>query len=370
MYDLADFAMQMSPEERAMMTANLLRRRQSSDALQQANAQANRFNNMAAITQMANNKPAADAAATAQRNAQAQFKPVQMGNQGFALPSSGEFVSSPLYEDEQNAARTARRDALTSQIQSRADMARMLEQGRNDRANDQNTLRALIALLGSQDRNRAIDVRESTGGPAGPKPKGLAGSDVRELTKRESVASSFGELVNSFKPQYAGTTFLATAENALGRYQPFGMGQRYADQANWWQNYNNAKNDIRHALFGSALTVAEQAAFDRANITEGMSPDEINRRLRQQHRATVQAYNKLKATYARGGYDMSQFNDLAAPEDVAQPGGQPGTAGRGPNPIQPGVTLPRAIPPRQPQQAPAPAGLNLPPGFKLIGPAP
>ena len=40
-YDLADFAMQMPPAEKQAMMAQLLRRRQQSESLAQAQAQAN-----------------------------------------------------------------------------------------------------------------------------------------------------------------------------------------------------------------------------------------------------------------------------------------------------------------------------------------
>ena len=333
MYDLADFAMQMPPEERAMLTAQILRRRQQSEAMQQANAQANRFNNLAAITQMANNPGAANAAASAQKSAQAQYKPQSLGMQGFALPASGEFVSSPMYEEEQGARREEKRTILRETLGSREALAREAEEGRNERAAAQVAAQREAAnqrfMLGqtmAEIRRAQAEAAKATAGEKAAKTaqgRTLAGSDVRDLSKKEGTASGFLTLAQSFKPEYAGTTFLATAENALGRYQPLGVGKGYADQSNWWQNYNNSKNEIRNALFGSALTATEQAAFDRANITEGMQADEIRRRLGQQSQAAARAYNKLKANFGRAGYNIGEFNDLSEPQQVPAPGGQP-----------------------------------------------
>jgi hypothetical protein len=346
-YSLADYAAQMDPMERQAMVASLLRRRQQSGALEQANQQASQFSNLAAIAQMANNKSAASAAQAADKSAQARYSPIQLGTQGFQIPGTGEFIPSPIYEDEQRARRDATAENARSRIQASQDalQARLADQQRRDEEN--RTLRKTLFEMGEQGRNsrhqdllgirqQLADLKANTA----DKGKVLPGSEVRGLSQKEGVAGGFADLVTSFKDEYGGSPMLAKTQNVLGKYQPLGMGSRYEDQANWWQNYNEQKNAIRHSLFGSALTLAEQQAFDAANIVEGMEAKQIRERLRQQAAMAARAYNKLRANFGNAGYDVSSFQDV----------------------IEPTATLPGHMPPGQ--QVP---GLNLPPGHRVIG---
>jgi len=328
--------------------ANLLRRRQQSASLEQANQQASQFSNLAAIAQMANNKSVAGASQMADKSAQARYSPVQLGTQGFQIPGTGEFVPSPIYEDEQRARREATSENARSRIQASQDAmrARLEDQQRRDEEN--RTLRKTLFEMGERGRNdrhqdllgirqQLADLKTSTA----DKGKVLPGSEVRGLSEKEGVAEGFANLVTSFKDKYGGSPILAKTQNVLGKYRPMGIGRRYEDQANWWQNYNEQKNAIRHSLFGSALTTAEQQAFDAANIVEGMEAKQIRERLRQQAAMATRAYNKLRANFGNAGYDVSSFQDL----------------------VEPQATLPGHMP-QQPQQIP---GLNLPPGHRVIG---
>ena len=104
MEDFATFAMGLDPARRAQIMAQAVRGR----PLQEANQRAHSLDNPAVAAMMANNPALAQAAQLAAKNQQAQYKPSQMGSQGFAIPATGEFVSSPMYEQEQNAARQSR----------------------------------------------------------------------------------------------------------------------------------------------------------------------------------------------------------------------------------------------------------------------
>jgi hypothetical protein len=334
-FDLSEFAQDPLGQQRA--AAEALRRPKKANKLQEANQQANRFNTLAAITAMANNEGAANATALAAKSAQAQHKPISLGAQGFALPATGDFVASPIYEEERAATRQAVKDTAAAKTEAtREAMERRLEiqQQENERNRQLRLTIATLAQQGANDRSQArIDAKAATA-PAG---KVLPASNVEKLTKKEGTAGAMADLASTFKDDYAGTPVLAGTQNTLGR---FGI-TKYADQSNWWQNYQEQTNNIRHELFGSALTAPEKKAFDDATIVPGMAPAEIKRRLSQQHRASVSAYNKLKKNLGSAGYDMTRFEDL--------PGGE-------------------APLPGQPAQAPA--GLQLPPGFKVIGPAP
>jgi hypothetical protein len=157
-YSLSSAATDLDPLQRQQMEAQLLRRRQQEQMMQSANAQAHQFDPMAAIAQMANNPGAAAAAKMAATQAQNQYKPLPMGSQGFAIPGTGDFISSPMYEDERNATRLQQtqlaRDARDSREQTaregrmlRETLATTAEEGKNTRAEDSNLLRRTLGEL-------------------------------------------------------------------------------------------------------------------------------------------------------------------------------------------------------------------------------
>lgn len=129
--------------------------------------------------------------------------------------------------------------------------------------------------------------------------------ETTKLSDQGNTVDVLGGLASTFKDNYAGVTPSATAgevENwAARRFSSLGM----QDQGNWWQQYNEQANKIRHDLFGSALTAGEQAAFERANIDPGMDPADIKKRLAEQQSAAASAYNKIIESAGQGGWDVS-----------------------------------------------------------------
>ena len=321
MYDLADFAMQMGPQQRQAAMANMLRGREQASALQQANQQAHSADIPAAAALMANNPALAQAAQMFSKTRQAQHKPVQMGQQGFALPSQGEFVESPMYREERDATRQARMDQIAAQQaaalqRTREAQAATLERQRERQEANAALQKTLLAMRAAGREPKSA-----------PKGRTLATGALKDLSTKFTTASKIQDLASGFRDDFGDKSMdiIAATQNLLGKKQPFGVGEDYADQSNWWLNYNDAKNMIRHELFGSALTAPEKAAFDAANITEGMASKEIRRRLGQQKAAAQKAYNKLKDLYGKGGYDTSNLDEFQ--EDLAAtPGGAVPTA--------------------------------------------
>lgn len=146
------------------MQESIAQKQRVTDLLRTAGQRANRHNNLAAVAQMAGNPGIAKAALLAQKNAQQEASPIQMGQQGFMLPDQGEFVESPMYVEEKRAGRQAQADNIRAQLEARAEQARMLEQGRNERAGEGNELRRLLATqaeAGRQDRlSQTLALRE------------------------------------------------------------------------------------------------------------------------------------------------------------------------------------------------------------------
>lgn len=137
MYDLASYAAEMDPYQKQLLQAEMLRSKKralDSDALAAAEAKTRQYDPLAAISLMANNPAAAAAAASAQKSSKA-FAPDKLGQSGYMLPETGQFIESPLYADEKDAAREAvaegRRERLDAQAREGA-LRRSLEQQRID----------------------------------------------------------------------------------------------------------------------------------------------------------------------------------------------------------------------------------------------
>jgi hypothetical protein len=275
-----------------------------------ANQRANLHNTLAAVAAMSNNPAAAAAAKLAAADQQRQYSPTRLGNQGFMLPDTGAFVPSKIYKDEQTAAREERRNALAASLAAKAD----IDANRSADKEQQRALLLTIAGMRSADSRYKVDNAPAKGGAA----KTLPAQTVTKLSDADGAANALGDLTNGFQDQYGGGKLgaVVSIQNALGR----NMGDsKYADQANWWQNYNDQKNLARNKLFGSALTAPEKAAYDAANITEGMDAATIRTRLGQQHAAAVKARNKLVQNFGTAGYDTSGFEDLPVP-NYTKPG--------------------------------------------------
>lgn len=301
--------------------------------MQQASNKANQFNILAAVGAMSNNKQVAAATAMADQQQQKRYAAKQMGTQGFALPESGQFLPSPIYLNERESERAQRTSALEMSIAARKEQEAARTEATNQRAADSNALRMTLAQMGIQSREQlAAMARESRASSAAAraaeKPEKvdngriLPGGEIRKLSKSEDLVAGFGDLLSGFKDEFGGSYGTVGAKNFIGRNMP---GSDYAPQSNWWQNYNDQKNSVRNALFGSALTVGEGKAFDAANITEGMAPKEIKTRLAQQQAITTRAYNKMVENFGKSGYDVRGFSPATSA------GTLPGGEGQRPN---------------------------------------
>jgi len=156
-FDLASYAAQMPPEQAQMIQATALRNVQNSDAFQQANQMAYRYSPLAAIAAMANNPGVAAAAKQADTDAQSQYKPLSLGQTGFALPGSGQFVESPMYMQEKQMARDQTMAMLQqtlamrqAEIDQRAEANRNSVEQRAEAAQQHYALGGIMAQIAQQ----------------------------------------------------------------------------------------------------------------------------------------------------------------------------------------------------------------------------
>lgn len=305
------------------------------EQLAAAGAQTRQFDTLASVAPLMNNPGAVRSSLQAQKNAQG-YAPVQMGNTGFMIPGTGEFVESPMYADEKQAGRDSALSLTRERLAAQRDIAGARIDQQREAAEQRNALAQTMAALRAQglsqtaeyqglriqlERDRLAAAKEKDADKAEKAAKGktLPSGEVAKIADKENIASGFADLVTGFKDEFSGTPGAAGLQNTLGKYQPLGIGKQYGDQSNWWQNYNDRKNLVRNQLFGSALTKPEQEAFDRANINEGMAPAEIKRRLDQQAAAVAKAVTKRLENFKQAGYDVSGFSVMDVPK-AALPG--------------------------------------------------
>lgn len=335
----------------------ILRRRQQQEALAQASQQGNRYNTLAAVAQMANNPAAAKASALAQTMAQKQHAPVQMGQQGFTLPASGEFVSSPMYEDEKNAGRQQQRDLArerqdllreqqAARAQSQADLqAQRLEaQKERDAANRQaaaeraaqaNALRMTLAGMTQGGKQNAAQAK-------------LDAATEKQMRAREGVSETLTLLSQDYnelaKNEGIPDTKAGVFKNALARASASGPGQ----------------------LLGQTLGTKNQSIRNRVAAKRPMLLTDI-----------MQATG-LKATQINSNVELQFY--LAAATDPARDiqsnlaaidyldrkfGLGKGVVGAPPAAQQAlDQEFKAAVTPPAP-----PPGLKIPPGYKYVGPA-
>jgi hypothetical protein len=209
-YDLASYAQQMPPEERQQMMAQLLRRQQQSEQMANAQASANQHGMLSAVAQMSNNEGAANAALMAHKNAQQRYKPVQMGQEGFVLPDSGEFVESPMRVDEKNAQRTLQRTLSRDKLDAQTQIARDREQSRADQADQNRTLRMTLAGMqqgGAMDRAQLL--ADSRAAAAGQQADKQTESNIQKYTNT---------LEKSGIPEFHQA--LSLVDGVLNKYKP------------------------------------------------------------------------------------------------------------------------------------------------------
>lgn len=147
------------------------------------------------------------------------------------------------------------------------------------------------------------------GGPADPAykravgdikpPRPLSEGAIKQLRETGTTLSDADRFGSTFDDKYAGwrNPTLGNLANTVARNT--GLGNEQA--AGWWQDYDRYKNQVRNKLFGSALTVREAAAFERADINPGMTPQAVRKNLAMQKQAAEAAAKKVAGVYAAQG---------------------------------------------------------------------
>lgn len=299
-YDLTS----IDPVQRQQLIANMLRQQQQSAQMVEANKQGHAMDDTAAIAKMANNPAAAAAADYSAQNRQKQYKPDQLGNTGFALPATGEFVESPMWRQDREAARDNTRAIAEGNQILRKTIADNLNQTRLSIAETKAT--------GGNDRNvqRYSQIMDKSGAAD------LEGA----LTQAEDLMRRYptGQLPGFGRFLSAVPTGLMPQEHQLAR----------SDMA-------TAANRILAVRSGLAVTDSEQRRFlEEIARGAGMSENAMRHGWANIRNTFNQKLQNLtsgftpdvhKSYLENGGRDYRhpQSPDYEAPESVTRPNARP-----------------------------------------------
>ena len=165
--------------------------------------------------------------------------------------------------------------------------------------------------------------RDANGG------KPLGQNVVDRLTKDAGKLDNLTGLIGGFRDDFAGNTVTGAIENVAGRLGGEDFGLATPGQAEWWQQYDRLKNEVRNELFGASLTAGEKAAFEAADVNPRMDPKVIRKNLSTQSRLIQAALTRKARSWAAQGYNRDAIReasgiDVSEPNAPTKGGPQPG----------------------------------------------
>jgi hypothetical protein len=204
--------------------------------------------------------------------------------------------------------------------------------------------------LGLAEAKARVDAAHEKALAAGQNTKPVPNTVINKMSEAEQAADGFNSAFSTYKPEYGG---LAGAAKAMGGRNPIAAAaaglivpetaKAMEESAQWWRNYENQAAMVkRHAMFGSAFTTAEQAAWDRASIKQGDTPEFIANALKEQTRLANIFHNRLRSQYITSGYSQigDAFQERGATFDESPSGAPP----------VPAPTVRQPMPTRVPQR--------------------
>ena len=148
----------------------------------------------------------------------------------------------------------------------------------------------------------------------------LPADKVLEISTGYKDAAKLGETAATFKPEFggAGLDTIGQIQNWLGTRDP---KSSYAEQAQWWQNWQTYFNGVIKTLSGSAVTEGEARRLAATAITPGMDPAYIQTRVAEIQRDAAKALNMLRDSLDKQGFGVEGFQVLpeSAPSNRTAP---------------------------------------------------
>jgi hypothetical protein len=155
------------------------------------------------------------------------------------------------------------------------------------------------------------------GGQKAPtvKARSLSSAAVGDLTEAGQNAQDINRLQTTWSDDYAGYGIGGEVANLAGSHIP---GSKYADQSQWWADYANRRNDLRHSKFGASLTPGEKSEFAKADINPNMQPPVIKANLARQQAILNNAAKRLAKVWIKQGYSADAISEAVGftPEEL------------------------------------------------------
>jgi len=164
--------------------------------------------------------------------------------------------------------------------------------------------------LGFAEAEARVKAAEAKAKASGANVKPVPNTITTKMSEAEQAADGFNGAYSTYKPEYGGLKGQAMAAGGrsdiatmiTGAIAPE-MAQKMREAASWWSNYESQVAMIqRHAMFGSAFTEQERAAWDKATIKPGDPPEFIADKIREKTRLSNIFYNKLRNQYVTTGH--------------------------------------------------------------------
>jgi hypothetical protein len=151
-----------------------------------------------------------------------------------------------------------------------------------------------------------------------PKARSLSNATTNDLIEAGQNAQDINRLQSTWSDDYAGYGVGGEAANLAGAHIP---GSKYADQSQWWADYANRRNDLRHSKFGASLTPGEKSEFAKADINPNMQPKVIKANLDRQQKILTNAAKRIARVWAKQGYRVDAISEAVGytPEELGLP---------------------------------------------------
>lgn len=175
-------------------------------------------------------------------------------------------------------------------------------------------------VLVQQDKQGNITPVSGYGPKGGTSGKPLPPAVVKNITEARDNAATIDRLSSSFKDDFASKGVLGMGSDMS--LSAKGVMGTDGDAVDWWKNYRKQAELVeRHALFGAALTPAEQASWRSSDIGPGMDAKVIKRNLTTRAKLTKQISEMAAQDQIDAGHSKERISAIAGRVPVDRPGG-------------------------------------------------
>jgi len=135
----------------------------------------------------------------------------------------------------------------------------------------------------------------------GQKAKPLPTTAGNKLEKYGQTHATVSSLGSEFKDEYSGYGLKGVGDSANWAARQLGIGNEKA--ANWWQQHARYTNEVRHGLFGAALTGHESSEWEKSDVNPGTQPSVVKENLARQKEIVLGAMGRKALSLKEDGYN-------------------------------------------------------------------